>query len=79
MSLERKDIRAKLDGDVHAALVEICALEGIEIGEFIERLVDPAVRKRVHDAIALGQAGERQGFSGIGRDNISDQSVTGRR
>lgn len=67
MSLERKDIRAKLDPELHAALTEICALDGVEIAEFIESLLVPVIRKRCSDAIALAQALERQGISGSGR------------
>jgi hypothetical protein len=64
MSLERKDVRAKLDPELHAALVEICALDGVEIAEFIESLLVPVIRKRCCDAIALAKTLERQGFSG---------------
>lgn len=79
MSLERKDVRAKLDSELHAALVEICRLDGTEIGEFVERLLVPVIRKRIHDAIELGLAAERLGISGNARDNTPDQPLTVRR
>lgn len=66
MSLERKDIRAKLDPELHAALIEICAIDGVEIAVFIESLLVPAIRKRCSDAIELSKRLERAGFSGNG-------------
>jgi hypothetical protein len=68
MSIERKDIRAKLDPEIHAALAVICDADGVELGEFIEREIERVVRKRVHDAQAI--AGRLQGWgkSGSGRE-----------
>ena len=43
MSLERKDIRAKLDTDVHEALVKICERDSVDIGAFIEREIERCV------------------------------------
>lgn len=68
MSLERKDVRAKLDPELHAALTEICALDGVEIAEFIESLLVPVIRKRCSDAIALARVLRETGFSGSGRE-----------
>jgi ATP-dependent Clp protease adapter protein ClpS len=50
MALERKDIRAKLDPEIHEALTVICEADGVEIGEFVESVIEQIVRKRVHDA-----------------------------
>jgi len=79
MSLERKDVRAKLDPELHAALVEICDLEGITQAEFVEAVLVPVLHKRVHDAIALSRAAERAGITGSDREPLVDQSVTKRR
>jgi hypothetical protein len=68
MSIERKDVRAKLDPELHAALVEICNLDGIEIAEYIERLLVPAIRARCSGAIELSKRLQRAGFSGSGRE-----------
>lgn len=50
MSLARKDIRAKLDDDMHEALEVLCAVDQITIGEFVEREVLRAIRQRMKDA-----------------------------
>jgi hypothetical protein len=68
MSLDRQDVRAKLDPDDHRALVAICNIDNTTIGEFIERLLVPVIRKRVHDAVLLAAALPREGTSGKGRE-----------
>jgi hypothetical protein len=70
MSLERQDIRAKLDPDDHRALVAICNIDGVTIAEFIERLVVPVIRKRVHDANLLAHEFPVAGTSGNGRESL---------
>ena len=62
MSLERKDIRAYIDPDVHQALVAICDTDGITIADFIEALVVPVVRRRVHDVSVLADRFRRAGL-----------------
>ncbi len=64
MAIERKDIRLKVDDEVHTALKAICDLDGIDMGVFIEQLLVPAVEKRVHDAIALAERLQRAGIAG---------------
>ena len=68
MSLERKDIRAKLDPDMHAKLKAICDTDEIDMGEFIEAVLVPVIEKRVHDAIVLAQALQRAGINGSGAE-----------
>jgi hypothetical protein len=75
MSLDRKDIRAKLDPEIHEALVVICDADQVDIGAFIEREIETIVRKRVHDAqviasrvAPLGIAGNRGAKTGRGRE-----------
>jgi hypothetical protein len=78
MSLERKDIRAKLDPDRHAQLRAICEIDGVDMGDFIEAVLVPVIERRVHDAIELaarlqrlgmsGSEKSRQGTSGSGRE-----------
>jgi hypothetical protein len=70
MSLPRKDVRAKLDENIHAAMSAICEQAGIEHGEFIEALVIREVSKRFHDAIQLARAAERLGIAG----NLGERS-----
>lgn len=68
MALPRKDIRAKLDAEVHEALIAICDADQIEISEFIEREIDRVIRKRVHDAQAIASRVPGWGKSGSGRE-----------
>lgn len=75
MSLDRKDIRAKLDPEVHEALLAICEADRVDLGEFIEMEIERVVLKRVHDAqrIAgrtahLGIAGKPSGKSGKAKE-----------
>lgn len=58
MALERKDVRAKLDPDVHAALVVILDADGTDIAAYIESELTKFVSQRVHAAnlIAAGTA-----------------------
>lgn len=70
MSLERQDVRAKLDPEDHRALVAICNIDGLTIAEFIERLVVPVIRKRVHDANLLAHEFPVAGTSGSGRESL---------
>lgn len=69
MSLERKDIRAKLDPDMHATLREICDIDGVDMGDFIEAVLVPVIKRRVHDAIELATRLQRQGIAGNGRES----------
>lgn len=53
MSLERKDVRLKLDYDIHAAVVAIADTQGMLPAEWVEQVVVGLVRKRVHEANLL--------------------------
>lgn len=64
MSLERKDIRAKLDPDMHAALHVLCDVDGCDMGEFIERELVRAIRDRCHDATVIAERVARLGIAG---------------
>lgn len=67
MSLERKDIRAKLDPDKHAQLRAICEIDGVDMGDWIESVLLPVIERRVHDAIELAARLQRLGISGSGK------------
>lgn len=69
MSLDRQDIRAKLDPEDHRALVRICDIDGVTIAEFVERLLVPVIRKRLHDASLLARDFPDAGISGTSRDS----------
>ena len=68
MSLERKDIRAKLSAERHAQLHAICDVDGVDMGDFIESLLVPVIDKRIHDAIALVSRLQHPGISGHARE-----------
>lgn len=69
MSLERQDARTKLDPEYHAALVAICDAEGVTIAEFIERLLVPIIRDRVHAANVIASRTAGLGISGNNRES----------
>lgn len=68
MALERKDIRAKLDPELHAALKAMCDLDGVDMGEWIEAQLVPVIKKRIHDATVLAAEFQRLGITGNGRE-----------
>ena len=68
MSLERKDVRFKLSAEDHTRLKAICEIEGTAIDDFVEALVVPVVRKRVHEAIELAEKLHRAGITGQSRE-----------
>jgi hypothetical protein len=61
-------VRTKIDYDDHRALLRICEIDGVTIGDYVEALLVPVIRKRVHDAVLLAQAFPRDGTSGKGRE-----------
>lgn len=53
MALERKDVRAKLDPDEHAALVRIADADGLDIGELVERELLKFIHRELHRASVI--------------------------
>jgi hypothetical protein len=47
LSLDRKDVRAKLDPQMHLALTQLCEVDGVEIGAFIERELVRVIQHRI--------------------------------
>lgn len=68
MSLERKDVRLKLDHDIHAAAKAIADAEGDDIAEWIEHVMVGIIRKRVAQASMVVSALEATGSLGTFRD-----------
>lgn len=77
MSLDRKDIRAKLDPDMHAALTFLAEIDQIDISEFIERELGRVVRSRIHDATVVAERAAHLGITGNRR--VSQGSAGNRR
>lgn len=70
MSLDRKDIRAKLDPEWHEALVEICKREGIDLGVFVEREIERVLSERIHQSILDFEAIDGLGITGKIREKL---------
>lgn len=77
MSLEREDVRAKLDHDMHRALKAICDAEGVTISEFVERVLVPVIKRRVHEATLIVAAVRGTGKTGIARDGQGNPGRSG--
>jgi hypothetical protein len=78
MSLERKDVRFKLDPDEHEALKVISEHDGMDVGEWCERLILIELNNRAAqaaEAIALHERLSRLGVSGKTREQ---QGMAGR-
>lgn len=78
MALERKDVRAKLDPEVHKALKILCKAAGKTDAQYIEEILVPELLKRIHDATLIaaeatiagitGNLRERSGGAGRGKE-----------
>ena len=68
MSLERKDVRFKLDPDAHTALAVLAECAGKDIGEFVEVVVQQEIERRVHEASVIAQRTAQLGISGKARE-----------
>lgn len=66
MSLERKDLRLKLDADDHTGLQLLADAEDTDMSAWAEALLKREIRRRVHAAIVLARKAERLGISGSG-------------
>jgi len=69
MALDRKDIRAKLDPEHHAALVRIADADHVDIAELIERELVRYIDRELHRASVISGADRVPGISGISRSN----------
>lgn len=68
MSLERKDVRFKLSPDMHQALAVLAEIAQVDIGEFVELVVQREIVRRVHDASVIAERTARLGISGNSRE-----------
>lgn len=82
MSLERKDVRFKLDPSEHDALKEVVDFDGLEVGEWCEQLVLREIYRRADEAakaIALHERLARLGISGKNREEQVTDGKKGQR
>lgn len=68
MSLERKDIRSKVDANIHKALSIICDADHMDITDWVEQLIVLEVRRRVHEAQSIAAETESLGITGSQRE-----------
>lgn len=68
MSLDRKDLRAKLCPAKHAQLSVIAECDGKDIGEIVEEVMCEWINRRVSDATVLADRLSRLGTSGNRRE-----------
>jgi predicted HicB family RNase H-like nuclease len=64
MSLDRKDLRIKLDANDHAGLALLAEADESELAEWAERVLVRVIRRRVHAAMVLAAKAERLGIVG---------------
>ena len=69
MSLERKDVRSKLDPELHAALDAICNEKGVTQADWIESVIAPVLREKVAETMRLADEFRRRGIVGNDRDS----------
>ena len=69
MALERKDLRLKLDVDVHSALQVLADVDNVLLCELSEQVLVDYVRRRIHDATLVAEKTARLGISGNGGDS----------
>ena len=77
MSLERKDVRFKLDPDAHRALTVVCEADHLDIAEFVEREVLRVIRERLHAASFIAQRTQGLGNLGSGGDGAGSSGIRG--
>jgi len=63
LSLEPKDVRLKLDPDVHHGLDALADLKGLGIAELGERIIAEYVARRLHEATLIVDKCGRLGIS----------------
>jgi hypothetical protein len=64
MSVERKDLRLKLDADDHAGLVLLAEAEDCELATWAERVVVREIRRRIHAATVIAERAKSKGILG---------------
>lgn len=68
MSLDRKDVRFKIDPARHDVLARIARADDVEIGEWVEALVAAEVDRQLHRATLVAGSLPGPGKSGSGRE-----------
>lgn len=74
MALDRKDVRAKLDAEMHEALTVISDADHLDIGEWVEELIVRELKRRIHDASVIAERTAHLGITGKSRDDSGKPS-----
>lgn len=67
MSLDRKDLRVYFSHELHAALVALADVDGIEPAKLAEHVIEQYVIDRVHAATVIARRIDVSGLSGFRR------------
>jgi hypothetical protein len=68
MSLDPKDLRLKLQRDIHAGLDALADVEGVGLADYAEAVLREHVLRRVHEATVITERVGRLGISGRAGD-----------
>jgi hypothetical protein len=77
MALERKDLRLKLDADVHSALQVLADVDKLNLCELAEQVLAEYVGRRIHDATVVAEKTARLGISGNGGESTPARALKG--
>lgn len=69
MSLDRKDLRLKLDPEVHSGLDLLADVDGKQLADLAEEIVGEWVRRRIHAATVVAERARRLGIAGNPRES----------
>ena len=64
MSLERQDLRLKLNADDHSLLALLAEADEKGLAELAEEILVRVVRRRVHAAMVIANKAQRLGIAG---------------
>ncbi len=67
MSIDRPDVKVRLDHEMHDALKVFAKLDGLTIIEYCERIISENLCKRISDTNVAHAELDRLGLSGIRR------------
>lgn len=69
MSIEKPDVKVRLDHDDHAMLKVFARIDGVTLGEWCARIVKEAISRRAGDATVAAAELQRLGILGKARES----------
>jgi len=69
MALDRKDLRTKVDEEVHRALKILLKASGKTEAKYLEEIVVPVILQRIHDATVIAAEATLAGITGKNRES----------